>query len=157
RFYFGLQANRMFEYERRACRQSGQVVAVSSVDAATMQSLFGLESVAHVPTGVDVDYFAAPLSSPVVADIVFVGSMDWMPNVAGFRYFVQKVLPTAHRARRACTLAIVGRAPPRQIEDLAQTDRRITVTGTVADIRPYLWGSSVSIVPLRIGGGTRLK
>jgi glycosyltransferase involved in cell wall biosynthesis len=51
----------------------------------------------------------------------------------------------------------VGRTPPPKIADLPKGDPRIRVTGTVPDIRPYLWESAVSIVPLRIGGGTRLK
>ena len=61
------------------------------------------------------------------------------------------------RRRPDCTLAIVGRAPSAEISELARRDPKIQVTGTVPDIRPFLWGSSVSIVPLRIGGGTRLK
>src|SRR4029077_984513 len=59
--------------------------------------------------------------------------------------------------RPAATLTIVGRTPPPKITQLAAEDPAIQVTGTVADIRPYLWSSAVSIVPLRIGGGTRLK
>jgi glycosyltransferase involved in cell wall biosynthesis len=59
--------------------------------------------------------------------------------------------------RPQASLAIVGRTPPPKIVELAAGDSRIQVTGTVPDIRPHLWGSSVSIVPLRIGGGTRLK
>src|SRR5207237_5629449 len=61
------------------------------------------------------------------------------------------------KERPECSLAIVGRSPDAAIQELAEKDHRIRVTGTVADVRPYLWGSAVSIVPLRIGGGTRLK
>ena len=91
------------------------------------------------------------------ADLVFVGSMDWLPNVDGVLYFVRDILPLIRRQRPDTTLAIVGRTPPPKIAQLAAEDSRIQVTGTVADIRPYLWTSAVSIVPLRIGGGTRLK
>ena len=83
--------------------------------------------------------------------------MDWLPNVDGVLYFVREVLPLIRRRRPECTLAIVGRTPPPKISQLAAQDPRIRVTGTVPDIRPYLWGSGVAIVPLRIGGGTRLK
>jgi glycosyltransferase involved in cell wall biosynthesis len=61
------------------------------------------------------------------------------------------------RQQPDCSLAIVGRTPPRAIRDRAARHPRVHVTGTVPDVRPWLWGSKLSIVPLRIGGGTRLK
>jgi glycosyltransferase involved in cell wall biosynthesis len=91
------------------------------------------------------------------ADLVFIGSMDWLPNVDGVTYFVREVLPLIRRRRPEATLAIVGRTPPAGVTQLAAEDARIRVTGTVPDIRPWLWGSAIAIVPLRIGGGTRLK
>src|SRR5439155_21240770 len=119
--------------------------------------LFGVACVSEIPTGVNIEYFSPSEPRPSHgADLVFVGSMDWLPNVDGVQYFVREVLPSIRRRRPECTLAIVGRTPPPTVIQLAE-DPRIHVTGTVADIRPYLWGSAVAIVPLRIGGGTRLK
>ena len=155
--YFRLQAKRMFEFERHVCRGVSRIVAVSEDDARLMTSMFGLDHVAAVPTGVDVGYFTPEQPVPDVADLVFVGSMDWMPNSDGMAYFVREVLPLIHAKRPECKLAIVGREPGPEIRAWAQRDERIRVTGTVPDVRPYLWGSKVSIVPLRIGGGTRLK
>jgi glycosyltransferase involved in cell wall biosynthesis len=83
--------------------------------------------------------------------------MDWLPNVDGVLWFVREVLPLIRRKRPETTLAVVGRVPDAKIQQLGAEDQRIEITGTVPDIRPYLWGSLVSIVPLRIGGGTRLK
>ena len=80
-----------------------------------------------------------------------------MPNSDGLGWFVSEILPLIRRAKPDCTLAVVGRAPGRDILALAAADPRLRVTGTVPDVRPYLWGSRVSIVPLRVGGGTRLK
>jgi glycosyltransferase involved in cell wall biosynthesis len=80
-----------------------------------------------------------------------------MPNIDGIRWFVTEVLPLIRNRRPDCSLAIAGRKPTAEISALTQRDSRIQVTGTVPDVRPYLWGSAVSIVPLRIGGGTRLK
>jgi glycosyltransferase involved in cell wall biosynthesis len=88
--------------------------------------------------------------------MVFVGSMDWMPNVDGIEWFLAEVLPTIRRSRPGARVAIVGRKPPPSIT--AKSDnQRLVVTGTVPDIRPFLWQSAISIVPLRVGGGTRLK
>jgi sugar transferase (PEP-CTERM/EpsH1 system associated) len=157
RAYMRLQAARMFEYERCVCRSVRHVIAVSDVDAEMMREMFDVAGVTAVPTGVDVEYFAPPAAVKPAGDLVFVGSMDYMPNVDGILYFTREVLPLIHARRPDCTLTIVGRKPPSEIRSLAATDQRIRVTGTVPDVRPYLWGSSISIVPLRIGGGTRLK
>jgi glycosyltransferase involved in cell wall biosynthesis len=159
RWYLGIQAARMFEYERRVSLEAGHIVAVSKTDADEMRRLFGVTRVTEIPTGVNIEYFQPLVEGPagVGADLVFVGSMDWLPNVDGVLYFAREVLPLIRRKRPDCSVAIVGRTPPPKINELAVQDKYIQVTGTVPDIRPYLWGSAVSIVPLRIGGGTRLK
>lgn len=87
RWCFRIQADRMFEYEREACRSARHVVAVSETDAALMRTLFGASRVSVIPTGVDLDYFRPPGSSAAMADLVFVGSMDWLPNVDGVLHF----------------------------------------------------------------------
>lgn len=155
--YLRLQAKRMFDYEQHVCRTVSRIVAVSDSDARLMQTMFGVSEVTAVPTGVDVAYFRHHGSAEPVADLMFVGSMDWMPNSDGMLYFVREVLPLIRARRPGCTLAIVGRDPGPEIRALAERDSKIQVTGTVPDVRPFLWGSKVSIVPLRIGGGTRLK
>ena len=121
-----------------------------------MRGLFGVENVSDVPTGVDLDYFRPGAAEPG-RGLVFVGSMDWMPNIDAIQYFAAEIFPRIIRQRPDCTLDIVGREPPAAIRKLAAGEPRIRVTGTVPDIRPYLWNTAVSIVPLRIGGGTRLK
>ena len=158
RAYFKLQANRMYTYERRVSRDSGHIVAVSQNDADEMRRLFDVTRVSEIPTGVNIEYFLPPEPRPpAVADLVFVGSMDWLPNLDGVFYFAREILPLIRKTRPETTLAVVGRTPPPKLIQLGVEDSKITVTGTVPDIRPYLWGSAVSIVPLRIGGGTRLK
>lgn len=157
RFYFRLQARRMAALEGRVCRHVKQVIAVSEIDARVLRSRFGASRVTVVPTGVDLVYFAPPPSPLPVADLVFVGAMDWMANIDGVSFFVREVLPLIRRRHPACTLVIAGRNPAPEVRALADGDARIRVTGTVEDVRPYLWGASVSIVPLRVGGGTRLK
>ncbi|HVX65432.1 MAG TPA: glycosyltransferase family 4 protein [Bryobacteraceae bacterium] len=151
------QARRMFAFEREACRTAGHVIAVSDSDAAEMREMFGAERISTIPTGVDVEYFKPPEPAPLLADLLFVGSMDWMPNVDGVHWFVREVLPLIRARRRGTTLAVVGRTPPPDIVALGRSDPGIRITGTVPDVRPYLWGAAVSVVPLRIGGGTRLK
>jgi glycosyltransferase involved in cell wall biosynthesis len=83
--------------------------------------------------------------------------MDWLPNIDGMTWFLEEILPLIRHRRPDCSVAIVGRKPPQSLLDRATADKRLRVTGTIPDIRPWLWGARVSIVPLRIGGGTRLK
>jgi polysaccharide biosynthesis protein PslH len=157
KLYFRLQAKRMAAYEGEVCRAVRSVVAVSEADAEAMRRDYGVERVCAAPTGVDLDYFARPEAGEKLADMVFLGSMDWMPNIDGVTWFAREVLPLIHARKPEYTLAIAGRRPAAEVSRLAARDRRIRVTGTVSDVRPWLFGSSVSIVPLRIGGGTRLK
>jgi polysaccharide biosynthesis protein PslH len=158
RAFFRTQAKRMFRYEDAICHQARHIVTVSETDSESTRELFGLsKNVSAVPTGVDCDYFSPPKSAEPYRDLIFVGAMNWIPNIDGMRYFIETIWPRIRTAHPKCTLGIVGRAPTPEIRRFADTDPSIHVTGTVPDVRPSLWGSRVSIVPLRIGGGTRLK
>lgn len=157
RWYLNKQAERMFDYERQVSRACGAVLAVSENDAQMMREMFAVPRVSAVPTGVDIGYFAPPADTAAGADLVFVGSMDWAPNIDGVKWFLTAVLPRIRARRPACKVAIVGRAPTPDIAALAASLEGVAVTGTVPDIRPHLWGGAVSVAPLRIGGGTRLK
>jgi sugar transferase (PEP-CTERM/EpsH1 system associated) len=158
RAYMGEQWRRMRRIEREQCLRFDQVVAVSPEDAAVFRQQYGVERVSSVPTGVDTEFFhpsGAVAQRP--SSIVFTGSMDWMPNEDGMVFFVEEVLPLVERAVPEVSLTIVGRNPTARVNALARGHPRITVTGTVPDVRPFLEGASVVVVPLRIGGGTRIK
>jgi len=157
RFYLKQQADRMFRYEGDVSRTVRKVIAVSDSDATLIQNWYRIRRVEAVPTGVDAEYFKPGPPVPSAADLVFVGSMDWAPNIDGIDWFQREVLPLLLRRKPDCSIAIVGRKPPRTVQQLAEQYPGVQVTGTVPDVRPWLWGSKVSIVPLRIGGGTRLK
>jgi glycosyltransferase involved in cell wall biosynthesis len=157
KLYFRRQADRMFQVEARFCHAVRRVIAVSESDALTHKTLFGLSDVSSVPTGVDVASLTPSGSHPQETDLVFVGSMDWMPNIDGVNYFLDEILPLIRRKRPDCSVTIVGRRPPTSLRRRAGSDPQLRITGTVEDVRPYLWRAAVSIVPLRIGGGTRLK
>ena len=157
RWFYTLQADRMRRYEERVCRESAHVIAVSPVDADRMRSMFGITHVSDVPTGVDVQSLQHAGPRATSTDFVFVGSMDWLPNIDGMLWFAAEILPTLRAHKPDCSVAIVGRRPDPRLVALAAADPLITVTGTVDDVRPYLWASRVAILPLRIGGGTRMK
>ena len=83
--------------------------------------------------------------------------MDWMPNEDAITYFATQVLPLIKKEIPQVTLTVVGRKPTRKVLALASSNSTIRVTGGVDDIRPYVHKASVYVVPLRIGGGTRIK
>jgi glycosyltransferase involved in cell wall biosynthesis len=89
--------------------------------------------------------------------MVFTGSMDWMPNEDGIGWFVEAILPRIRAAIPTATLTIVGRNPTPKVRALHAPDAGVSVTGSVPDVRPYLASHQLFIVPLRVGGGTRLK
>jgi glycosyltransferase involved in cell wall biosynthesis len=157
KLFFQMQARKMEAYERKICRTSKHVIAVSDIDASRMRRMFGIETVTSVPTGVDVEYFAPRGDAPPISDIVFCGSMDWLPNVDAVVYFLSEVFPLIRDRLPGATFTIAGRSPDARVIKAAQGLTGVCVTGRVDDMRPYLWGSKISIVPIRIGGGTRLK
>jgi glycosyltransferase involved in cell wall biosynthesis len=157
KLFFQMQASKMEAYERKICRKVKCVIAVSDIDASRMKSMFGIENVKPVPTGANVDYFAPPGDAPQMSDIVFCGGMDGLPNVDAVVYFLSEVFPLIRDRIPRVTFDIVGRSPDPAVLKAAQGLEGVRVTGTVGDVRPYLWGSKISIVPIRVGGGTRLK
>jgi glycosyltransferase involved in cell wall biosynthesis len=156
-YLFG-QWRKTAAYERDACRRFDQVVAVSADDRDVIRREYGVENVADVPTGVDTEYFRPSGKEPSQPNsLVFSGSMDWLPNEDAMQYFIDAILPRIRRAIPDVRLTVVGRNPYPRLLELARRDGSITVTGRVEDVRPYIERAAAFVVPLRIGGGTRLK
>lgn len=158
RLYFYHQWTKARDFEARACRGFDRVVAVSEDDRKTLEDEYEVDDVASVETGVDTDYFRPRDGHSSRANhIVFTGSMDWLPNEDAMAWFVREILPRIREEVPDATLSIVGRRPSQAVLDLEDEAPGVTVTGGVPDVRPYLEEASVFVVPLRIGGGTRLK
>jgi glycosyltransferase involved in cell wall biosynthesis len=123
-----------------------------------MERDYGVAKVYDIPTGVDVDFFKASNSTSARANsLVFTGSMDWLPNEDAMRYFINDILPIVKQRIPEVQLTIVGRNPYPSLVELAQRNPALTVTGRVDDVRRYIEDAVAFIVPIRIGGGTRLK
>ena len=159
---YALEAVKMARFERRAAGSVDGVIAVSARDADFFRKETKAPFVASVPTGVDADFFAyAPPPDDAPPDIVFTGSMDWRANIDGLGWFMDRVWPliadARPDARPDARLTVVGRNPPRALQDAAQA-RGINwrFTGFVEDVRDHARGA-VYVIPLRVGGGTRLK
>jgi sugar transferase (PEP-CTERM/EpsH1 system associated) len=154
------QWRRMLKCEAAAMARFDVVLAVSDADADTLRALYGRELTAPVhvvKTGVDTAFFAPDPSHAVdPKHLVFTGSMDWLPNEDAIVHFCNDVLPLIRQVEPEVTFSIVGRAPTPAVRRLAR-EGSIEVTGRVDDVRPHVARAGVYVVPLRIGGGTRLK
>ena len=153
---YTLEAARMSRYERRTLARFHHVIAVSEHDRQQMLQMDPACQITVNPTGVDTQQFqVAPPSSAAPPRIVFTGSMDWEPNVDAMEYFCGQIWPRILAEFPGAIFQIVGRNPFAKVQRLASSS--VQVTGTVASVTDYLRDATVVVVPLRIGGGTRLK
>ena len=151
-----IEYQKMKRFEPRQVRRFHHVIAVSDVDRDAMSAMVPASSISVVPTGVDLKKFQYdPNLRPAGLDVVFTGSMDWEPNIDGVEFFCQKVWPLVLEQVPAARFLIVGRRPNQRVQALAGAT--VDVTGTVPSVEEYLQRASVFVVPLRIGGGTRIK
>jgi glycosyltransferase involved in cell wall biosynthesis len=145
-------------YERAACQRFDRVIAVSREDRETLARDYGIADVADVPTGVDTDFFRPRgMARRKPYNLIFTGSMDWLPNEDAIQYFTKEIMPRIKQAVPGVTLTVVGRNPYPSLVELSRRDPAVVVTGRVDDVRPYMEAAAVYVVPIRIGGGTRLK
>ncbi len=163
---YQMEFRKMLRYERAAVCKFQHVIAVSENDRSLMTKWVDGDRVTVVPTGVDLAQYrpAAAASDPAATDtsaplITFVGAMDWEPNVDGVEYFCSEIWPAIKAEVPRARFRIVGRNPDRRVQKWASDSNAnsIEITGRVPSVVEHLHESSVVIVPLRIGGGTRLK
>ena len=157
RALLGIEWRKMRRAEARACRDARRSIAVSDDDCRRLRDLAPGAAVVPMPTGVDVEYFR-PVPGAEIADrLVFSGSMDWYPNEDAILHFLEQMLPRIRRRRPGATLTVIGRHPSDRLRAAAAAAGGVHVTGTVDDVRPHIAAGAVYVVPLRVGGGTRLK
>lgn len=153
---YGIEAAKMLRYERAALGRFNHVIAVSPQDRDEMLKLDSSARITVVPTGVDTEqYRVVPAASADPPIIVFTGSMDWEPNIDAMEYFCQQIWPAVLNAFPNARFQIVGRNPHVRVRRLASAS--VEITGKVPSIVDYLSAATNVVVPLRIGGGTRLK
>ena len=159
RWFIGHQLRKYERYERAVMHGASRVVAVSREDAAMLKERFGVSGAVVVDNGVDVKYFTlgAAARSPNPKQILFLGSLDWRPNLDAIDVLLARVMPQVLAAEPEARLSIVGRNPPPALIRRLRREPNVDLHADVEDVRPYLARSAVMAVPLRIGGGSRLK
>jgi sugar transferase (PEP-CTERM/EpsH1 system associated) len=161
RAYAGKTARLMGELERRAMREFDAHIAVSQRDAQRLRNLNPDARAFVIENGVDTAYYeegavSGSLSAGKPKRIVFVGSMDYHANIDGAVSFAREVWPGLRNRHPEVIFTIVGRDPAPEVRELRSTPG-IKVTGTVDDVRPFYREAFAAVVPLKVGGGSRLK
>jgi glycosyltransferase involved in cell wall biosynthesis len=157
RFYFGLEAGKLRRYEAEVGHSFETHLVVSRLDGERLQAICPGVSTSVVANGVNVDYFTPGAAPPEKGHLVMVSGMNWFPNRDMVLYFVGQIWPALSAKRQDLKLTIVGASPPEEVTALAARDTRVTVTGWVDDVRPFMERAQVYLCPMRDGGGTRLK
>jgi len=152
-----VEAWKLRRYERQKMKFYHACITCSEADAAFVRQDAPGIRIQVIPNGVDLKFFRPSgilREDPPI--LLFVGTMHYYPNIDAVRYFFEAIYPFVRQARPDVRVQIVGHRPPPEIQRLADPPS-IEVTGSVLDVRPYYERASVFIVPLRLGGGTRLK
>jgi polysaccharide biosynthesis protein PslH len=157
RWYIKQQWRKFERFERRAFAAATRLVAVSRDDATLIRDRFGGRNVDIVDNGIDRSYFEAVRPDPDPMAILFLGSLDWRPNLDAIELLVDEIFPRVRAAVPAARLLVVGRKPSPALARKLRTTPGVELHGDVPDVRPFLARSGVMAVPLRIGGGSRLK
>jgi sugar transferase (PEP-CTERM/EpsH1 system associated) len=147
----------MDRFERKCVNRADHVLAVSDNDRDVFSKMIDPSRISVIPTGVDVDYFRPSNDQEEPNTIVFSGAMDWMPNEDAIVFFIKAILPRIRQEIPDASLCVVGRDPSSGLRKLGTSVPGVEITGRVDDIRPFVHRAAVYVVPLRIGGGTRLK
>jgi glycosyltransferase involved in cell wall biosynthesis len=153
---YAVEFGKMLAYEKAAVQRFQHVIAVSEHDRKLMSAWVDPSRVTVVPTGVDLGQYQPDFSDREMTPLVmFVGAMDWQPNIDAVEFFCMEVWPAVLAQIPQAKFRIVGRNPDRRVQRLACSS--VEVTGQVPTVIDHLREAAVVVVPLRIGGGTRLK
>lgn len=155
KYYALLTSKKLLKYEIKCIECFDAILVCSLEDKIALNCHNMLDKIHVIPNGVDASVYSDQTSSAKENALVFVGSMDYHANISGIEYFYAHILPLLRARHPGLLIYVVGKNPPSHIRALHGDG--VVVTGAVDDVRPYLHRSAISIVPLLVGGGTRLK
>jgi polysaccharide biosynthesis protein PslH len=158
RAYIAIQHRKVARFERAVLATADAVTAVSAGDAERIRAWTGQSDVTVVENGVDGTFFAPRDDVPVdPATALFTGSLDWRPNQDAVTWYLDAIHPLVRARSIDARFVVVGRHPPAWLVERVRGVGGAEVHGSVPDVRPFVARATVNVVPLRIGGGSRLK
>ena len=153
---FWSQERAFRRYENAMSNRFDLVACASEVDRELMEGICPGLSADVIPNGVDTELYQPSHKDEEESTIIYTGSMDWFPNEDAAIYFIDEILPAIHIKRPNLKFYVVGQFPGERLKRYGNRPG-VVVTGRVEDVKPYIARATVYVVPLRIGGGTRLK
>ena len=158
RWLLGRDWRLLRSYEGQMVRQFDAVLAVSHEDKASLQAAAGREvDIVVIPIAVDTDEVALVEREPEASHVLHIGTMYWPPNIDGVNWFIREVYPLIRQERPDVQFDVVGSRPPAEMVALNEAGLGVNVTGYVADPTSFLERAALMVVPLRAGGGMRVK
>ena len=157
RWIYAMEAQRLAVFEARASTAAQSVLVVNERERSVLKQIAPVAVVHALPNGVNCEELRPPDPPTAEPTVVFCGVMNYEPNEQGVLWFVREVWPAITAQHPSARFCVVGSEPTAAIRRLAEDDQRITVTGAVSDVRPYLWQSAVSVAPLLIARGIQNK
>lgn len=155
KFHYFLEYKKLFKEEIKGCGKQDALFVTSERDKKLFDKDIPNIPKFVIPNGVDSNFFSSGDNQPEPFTLVFTGMMAYVPNYDGMLYFLDEIFPIVLKKFPSVKVYIVGNRPPKQLS--ARASDNVIITGFVEDVRPYIRRASVYIVPLRMGGGTRLK
>lgn len=158
KWYARWEAQRVKNAERHALQRGSVAFACSADDAALLRQLHDID-VHVIPNAVDIETYASCRikEKPHPPEILFQGSLDWFPNVDALDFFLTEIWQRVRAGFPETRFRVVGRNPSPELMAHSDPSAGIEIIGAVPDVRPYLAAATAVVVPLRVGGGTRLK
>jgi glycosyltransferase involved in cell wall biosynthesis len=157
KFYLRLQGMKLRKYETVMMGTVAVNLVCSESDKSELMRLVPAARFEIIPNGTDTEYFQPTECNEHSYELVFAGGMNWYPNKDAMLFFCREILPIIRKEYPDVSINIIGQQPPWELRSAARKDQSMKIHGHVKDIRDYLARSAVYVVPIRVGGGTRLK
>lgn len=157
RRYFAVEAARLARFEGSTADDFALHVTCSELDSERLQESMPGAPMLAIPNGVDVSYFTPAGTPERRSTLIFVGTLNWYPNIDAVDYLLREIWPRLKSRVTDATLDLVGAGASRSLQELAADTPDVTLHGYVPEVRPMIDSASLYVCPIRDGGGTKLK
>lgn len=157
KLYYMQEGKRLERYEKQLCPRMKINITCSKLDSERLQQVIPGVAVTDIPNCVDIEYFKSDPAVTQKKSIIFVGTMNWYPNIEAVRFIYQKIWPELKARVPGVKADIIGANPPAEIIQMCGQDDDFSLHGYVDDIRQYIDAAAVYVCPIMDGGGTKLK
>ncbi|MBE0558943.1 MAG: glycosyltransferase, partial [Proteobacteria bacterium] len=157
KLYLKMEGWKLEKYERKYCPEFNLNLTVSELDKKLLEEITNYKNFEVIENGVDIDYFSPVFENVNKKNLIFAGRLDQYSNRESILYFIENIWPPIKRKYPDMRFTIIGNNPPAKLIELAKGDSNIDLLGYVKDVRPYFAKASISVCPIRDGGGTRIK